>query len=163
LFTGLRAAWDYQVSIGLPPSSYSTVTAELLNPDGTAGNAMDPAQPGWVPSGWTTSNDLDGFSFAQRSGLDRSLLVDGGGFDLLADESTNMRDLLTFSGLATGSANLSFGLRDKHGDGSFLVRFVGIGANAAPVPEPATMLLMGAGLLGTAGAIRRRRRAGPTR
>lgn len=158
MFSGLRAEQNYQVNITLPSTSWTTVTAEVLNSSSDPYNAGDPTQPGYVPAGWSTSTDYDGFSFAQNASPARSLVVGGSSFAVAADEGTNLRDLLSFSGMATGAAVLSFGLRDYDGSRSFLVRLAGVGGSAVPTPEPASMLLIGAGLIGTANAIRRRRK-----
>jgi hypothetical protein len=158
MFSGLSAEQNYQVDIMLPSANWTMLTAEVLNSASGPHNEGDPTQPGYVPAGWSTSTDYDGFSFAQRADLDRSLVVGGSSFAVAADEGTNLRDLLSFSGMATGAAALSFGLRDYDGNGSFLVRLAAAGGNAVPTPEPASMMLIGAGLIGTAGAIRRRRR-----
>ncbi|HSL23613.1 MAG TPA: PEP-CTERM sorting domain-containing protein [Vicinamibacterales bacterium] len=154
----LKSGVDYQVNVALPSTSWTGMTVEVLNSAVGPDNEVDPAQPSYVPAGWSTSNKWDGYSFAQSSGLDRSFTVGAVSFAVMADETTHARDLLSFSGFGTGAAMLSFGLRTYNGSGAFLVRFAGIG-DAMPTPEPASMLLLGAGLLGTATAIRRRRRS----
>jgi hypothetical protein len=159
LLFDLASGRNYQVSIALPTSSWSNLSLEILNSALGPDNGKDPdVQPAYVPAGWSTSNTSDGYSFAQGSGLDRSLIVGGATYALTADENTNARDMLSFAGSATGSAILTFGLRTYNGSGAFLVRLVNGGGNggAMPTPEPASMFLIGAGLIGTAGAIRRR-------
>jgi hypothetical protein len=157
--SGLKANTNYQVSLALPVSSLTGLTIEVFNTVTGDDNERDPdPQPTYVPDGWSTSTDYDGFSFAQRASLDRSLVVGSTSFALTADETTDARDLLAFSGLATGAGTLSFGLRDWAGNRSFLIRITATFADAVPSPEPASMMLLGAGLLGTAAAVRRRSR-----
>jgi hypothetical protein len=159
LVEGLDARRNYQVTVNLPGgASWTGLTAEILNPAIGAGNERDPSpQPTYVPTGFSTSTDYDGFSFAQGSLLERSFLAGGGArFGVLADERTDLRDMLTFSGLGAGTATLTFGLRDFGGERSFLIRLVGFG-DAVTSPEPATMLLLGTGLLAVARAARKRR------
>jgi hypothetical protein len=153
---GLKAGSDYTVTFAVTGiSGWSTFNAEVLDAaDGDDG--FDPAaQPWYVPSGYSTSNDLDGFSFAQDSGLERSAAFVGGSATVIADETTHRGDLLSFTGLGTGTAAVTFGLRDRLGERGFLLRFSAADVNAAPVPEPASMFLIGAGLAGLAAGRRR--------
>ena len=111
-----------------------------------------------MPADHSGSNTVDGFSFAQASGVGRSSTAFA---DVFADESTDARDFLRFSGgsvLANGSTVLTFGIRDYNGNRPFLLALGANGLNAA-TPEPGTVLLLGTGLLGLARAARRRRHA----
>lgn len=158
LFSGLKTDANYTVNLTLPGATYTNVTAEVLNPAPGYGNQDDPSsQPGYVPAGFSTSATNDGFSFAQSAGLPRSFVVGGTSFAVTADEKTNARDLLSYSGMATGTGALTFGVRDYFGNRSFLVRLTTAGSNSLPTPEPASMMLIGMGLLATAAAIRRRK------
>jgi hypothetical protein len=135
----------------------SGFTAEVLDP---ANNGNDQAdltpQPGYVPAGFSTSTDYDGLSFAQRSGLERSLTSGGVSTAAVANETTDAHDLLTFSGFtAEGAAAVRFGLRNWNDD-TFLLRLAATGAEAVHAPEPTTLLLIGTGLLGVSRMFRRR-------
>lgn len=152
LVDGLRHGSDYTVTFNLAGArGWDTLTAEILDPlDGD--DARDSAtQPGYVPAGYSTSNKLDGLSFAQGSGLMRSAEFVGGSASVFADENTHSRDLLMFSGLGASSAQVNFGLRDRLGERSFLLRLSANGLHdVSAVPEPASMFLIGSGLVGLA-------------
>jgi hypothetical protein len=160
---GLQRNKDYVVTVDIvdpAASPWTELTAEVLDPLSDGLNAGDPAianQPSYVPAGFSTSTTHDGLSFAQSHGLERSATFAGGGSaTVLADETTNARDLITFSGFSNGVAHVTFGLRDYWGGRNFLLRLSVNGGDLAKSPEPASLVLLGTGLLGLIGYRRQR-------
>jgi hypothetical protein len=154
---GLQARGNVPVTFTLNDSAlnpFTQLTVEILDPLSDGFDAVDPMpQPGYVPAGYSTSNNTDGISFAWNSGLERSAtFASGGAATLHIDENTDARDLLSFRGFSGGDqATVTFGLRDNAGGRDFLVR-LSVDGQADPggtsTPEPASLLLLGTGLAG---------------
>jgi len=160
---GLAPRQDYSVTFSVVDPAvnpFTTLTAEILDPLSDGFDEMDPAQPAYVPAGYSTSNNTDGLSFAWNSGLERSATFAGGGAATLhVDEDSNAHDMLAFHGFTTGEAAVTFGVRDNLGGRNFLLRLSVDGdPGASAAPEPASLLLIGTGIAGLA-RFRRRRTA----
>jgi len=141
--------------------AFNTLKLELFNPPGSDNWADPKEQPSGLPTGYTTSNNFDGLSFAQEAGLERSVVFAGGTATVFADEHTHRGDILLFSGLAGAEqARVTFGIRDGikffsgDPDRGFLLRISA--ADPVAAPEPASMILFGTGLAGLIAARRRR-------
>ena len=160
LISGLSPKTDYTINKWMTNSTgtdWGSFSNELLDPAGNPNDSLDVVpQPVWIPSGWTTSNDQDGLSFAQTSNgqqgsnIPRTSTV----FTKLnVDEATDARDFLDFyrgtiSGASGQDYPMSFGLRDYNAanDGFLITQRPNVFVPG--VPEPASMILFGIGALG---------------
>jgi hypothetical protein len=159
--SGLDAGTNYTVVKEITNNTgttWSRLANELLDPAGDSDDTNNDPQPypAFVPVGFSTSSDFDGLSFAQGSGLPRTSTAFASVF---ADELTDARDFLDFfNGTVTdgSSFTMTYGLRDNTGANQpfLLVQRPNVSSRPeTPIPEPATMLLVGGGLA----AIARRR------
>ena len=157
---GLSAGTNYlmEVLVHGASSAWNTLRLEVLDPlDDDDGRDVTPYHAG-VPDGFSASHNVDGLSFAQEAGLQRSAVFAGGSATVTADEFSDGGDVLMFSGVAgaPGVLQVRFGLRNWAGEGNFLLMLSA--SDPVATPEPASMLLIGTGLAGLA-ALRRRRRS----
>jgi hypothetical protein len=140
-FSDAKVWRDYTLTFDLDElTGVNGIKLELLDPMGGGDDPLDPGQPDWMPAGYSSSNNRDGLSFAQGSGLERSATFAGGSAMVTADEITHRGDILIMSGLSgADQARVVLGLRDSHGARGFLLRISAFGLDATAAPEPASM------------------------
>ena len=141
---------------------WSSFAFELLDPAGNNNDALYDAavQPGFIPAGYSSSNDNDGLSFAQGSSY---VIRSSDVFAMIDADELNTRDFLDYTdgvSVAGTTGQIMFGLRDYSANIPFLLamRPNELSVDPAPAPLPSTVLLLGAGLIGLAGAKRGRKK-----
>jgi hypothetical protein len=157
----LGSTGDFTVNMTTLNSSgdiWSRMAVELLDPSGQNNDSLDTVpQPAFVPVGFSTSNDNDGLSFAQGSGLPRTSTIFS---SVLADELSDVRDFLDYFGgtQVNGSTDtlMTFGLRDSGANQPFLLALRPNESSRNTVSEPGSLMLVGLALAAV-GALRRRR------
>ncbi|MEM8780050.1 MAG: PEP-CTERM sorting domain-containing protein [Cyanobacteria bacterium P01_G01_bin.49] len=171
-FSDLELSVDYTIQKIITNNSgvdWSSFASELLDPIGDSNDTDDPLPyPSFVPAGFSTSNDEDGLSFAQGSGLPRTSTAFSG---LVADEFTDARDFLDFinGNLGNGETDnfLTYGLRDNNTANEnqpFLLsqrpNVLSRPTDPTPsVPEPASLIgLLGFSALGMSSISKRKRK-----
>jgi hypothetical protein len=159
---GLTSGVDYTVTKNITNNTalaFTSMANELLDPSGNPNDDSDPnPQPGFVPVGFSTSNDFDGLSFAQGSGIPRVSSVFGSVF---ADEFSNARDFLDFVDGTAGPGSMfsvSYGLKDNASNQPFLLAQRFNVRSIGGVPEPTTWAMLIAGFALVGGALRRTRK-----
>ena len=99
-FNNLETWENYKVAFDLNLTGLQGIRLEVLDPLGDGDDDLDPVSgPADVPAGYSTSNNMDGFSFAQDSGLQRSATSAAGSASVIVDEMTHRGDILVFAGL----------------------------------------------------------------
>lgn len=152
IFEGLTLFDDYTIVKRIynkTGTDWNLFSNELLDPAGQQNDTdYDPQPyPGFVPAGFTTSNDNDGLSFAQGSGIPKTSTSFS---TVFVDELADVRDFIEFSnGLVSGGGGYeeqSFGLRNHSTDNEPFLLAQRPNEHSV-VPEPGTLMLLGSGLL----------------
>lgn len=152
-FRGLEANVNYTIVkniTNLTGTSWTSFANELLPP-----GIGVPGQPAFIPAGFQPSDDGDGLSFAQGSGLPRTSTI----FGSLAVDELAGRDYLDFSGGLWGTGvngEITFGLRDNAAANQPFLLFQRPNEFTSVVPVPAALPLLLSGL-GIFGFLARRR------
>ena len=121
---------------------------ELLDPLGQSDTTYDGPTPGWVPSGFSRSNDYDGLSFAQGSGIPQLSAAFSG---LVVDELSTIDFIDFFNGTVSGTGGIDtvkFGLRTNQAVQQPFLLAERPNESSVSVPDASVMLLLGSSLFG---------------
>jgi hypothetical protein len=161
LISQLDPGVDYTVNKVITNNSgvpWTRLANEILDPGGQADDAFDLLPyPSFVPGGFTTSNDVDGLSFAQGSAIPRTSSAFS---SLSTDEPADVRDFLDFfNGTvpAGGVFTMTYGLRDNFGTQQPFLLVERPNVFSRQIPEPFTIVLV---VGGVTAALRRRLKRG---